>query len=125
MDDPMTLPFEAFWSWLVNHPNCILRAGTPETVLYDDEDLHWTFASEGATTLVVQLVRGKRLAGELWLEPEQVTYVQGYSSDREGEWVFECILENEKEPVATYFFVLTHGYDEGEEEEGFAGARVH
>ena len=29
MDDPTTLPFESFWTWLSSHPNCILRAGTP------------------------------------------------------------------------------------------------
>ena len=36
MEPPFTLPFEKFWNWLVTHPNCILRAGTPEAVLYDD-----------------------------------------------------------------------------------------
>src|ERR671935_111677 len=29
-----TLSFGAFWTWLQAHPNCILRAGTPEVVLY-------------------------------------------------------------------------------------------
>jgi len=122
MDEPLTLPFEQFWGWLVTHPNCILRAGTPESVLYDDEDLHWHFASEAGAALLVQLVRGKRLTGELLVEPDQISYVQGYTGDREGEFVFECVLENESEQVASYFFVLTHGY---ETEGAFTPARVH
>lgn len=124
MDDPLTLPFEQFWSWLVTHPNCILRAGTPESVLYDDEDLHWHFATETreGPILLVQLVRGKRLTGELLVEPEPISYVHGYSGDREGEFVFECVQENETEQVAAYFFVLTHGY---EPEGDFTPARVH
>lgn len=122
MDEPLTLPFEQFWGWLVTHPNCILRAGTPESVLYDDEDLHWHFATEAGTTLLIQVVRGKRLTGELLVEPEQVSYVQGYTGDREGEYVFECVLDNESEQVVAYFFVLTHGF---ETEEDFTPARVH
>ncbi len=109
MDPPFTLPFETFWNWVVTHPNCILRAGTPEAVLYDDDDLHWHFASEGETTLLVQVLRGKRLIGELLMEPEPVTYVQGVQGQREGEHVFELIVESEKDRVVAYFFVLAHG----------------
>ncbi len=124
MDPPFTLPFETFWNWVVTHPNCILRAGTPEAVLYDDDDLHWHFAGEGATTLLVQVLRGKRLIGELLMEPEQVTYVQGVQGQREEEHVFELIVESEKDRVVAYFFVLAHGY-ESEEEESFSPGRVH
>jgi hypothetical protein len=42
-----TFSFETFWQWLMRHPNCILRAGSPDAVLYDDEDLHWHFAADG------------------------------------------------------------------------------
>ncbi|MGB6366978.1 MAG: hypothetical protein WBG93_09130, partial [Thermoanaerobaculia bacterium] len=62
-DATPTLSLEAFWSWLLTHPNCIVRAGTREAVIYDDEDLHWHLANEGPETLLVQLVRGKRLVG--------------------------------------------------------------
>lgn len=116
-DDALTLPFETFWSWLVTHPNCVLRAGTPESVLYDDEDLHWHFAveapaaGEGGNLLLVQVIRGKRLLGELFLEPEQVSYVEGSAGDREDEYLFELITESEDDRIASYFFVLTHGYD--------------
>jgi hypothetical protein len=111
MDEPLTLAFEPFWSWLATHPNCILRAGTPEAVLYDDDDLHWHFASEEAGTHVVQVLRGKHLLGELLVEPEQVSYVQGSAGDEEGEFVFELVAENESDQVASWFFVLSHGYE--------------
>ena len=107
-----TLSFQDFWSWLVGHPNCILRAGTAKTTIYDDDDLHWHFASEGPETMVVQLIRGKRLMGELLVQPEIVSYVQGYDGDHDEEFVFELIAENEQERSSAYFFVLSHGYDD-------------
>lgn len=124
MDEPLTLPFETFWSWLVTHPNCVLRAGTPEAILYDDQDLHWHFAAENDQTLLVQVIRGKRLMGELLLEPEHVAYVEGAAGEREDEYVFELVTETESDRVASYFFVLTHGYD-GEQTEPHTPSRVH
>ena len=122
MDPHATLSFHRFWDWLVAHPNCILRAGTPEAVLYDDEDLHWHFASEGPETLLVQVLRGKRLIGELVVLPDQVTYVQALPGDQEGEFVFELVAEGENDRIAAFFFVLAHGL---ETEEEFTPARVH
>jgi hypothetical protein len=122
MDDQPALPFEAFWSWLMGHPNCIVRAGTPEAVLYDDEDLHWHFAREEPGTLVVQVLRGKLLVGELLLAPDQIAYVQGATGELEHEFVFELITETEHERFVSYFFVLIHGYDEEGE---FTPSRVH
>jgi len=122
MEPPFTIPFDQFWSWLMGHPNCILRAGTPEAVLYDDEDLHWHFASEPPQTLLVQVLRGKRLLGELLLEPEQITYVQAVPSEVEEEYVFELISESANERFASYFFVLVHAY---EDEAAFSPGRIH
>ena len=124
MDPPFTLPFDAFWNWLIIHPNCILRAGTPEAVLYDDDDLHWHFTSEEAATLLVQVLRGKRLIGELMVDPEQVTYVQGVAGQHEDEHVFELIEETETDRIAAYFFVLVHGYED-EDQLSFTPGRVH
>src|SRR5690349_633233 len=105
-----TLSFDAFWSWLQAHPNCIIRAGTPETVLYDEENLHWHFTVEGSDTQVVQLVRGKGLVGEMLVTPGDIAYVQGVAGD-EDEYVFELISETETDRVAAYYFVLSHAYD--------------
>lgn len=115
-----TLPFPEFWKWLQAHPNCILRAGTSEAVLYDDEDLHWHLAGDGNEPRAVQLVRGKRLMGELLLEPERVTYVEGTPGEGE-EFVFELISETPHERTSPYFFVLSHGYEDAEK----AASPVH
>jgi hypothetical protein len=111
MVDPLvTLPFDTFWSWLLLHPNCILRAGTTDAVLFDDEDLHWHFAADGAL-LFVQVIRGKRLLGEIVVETERIAFVQALGEEREGEFLFELTSESESERSAAYFFVLSHGYD--------------
>lgn len=103
--------FEVFWRWLVNHPNCILRAGTPEAAIYDDDDLHWHFAQDEREGLyLVQVLRGKRVFAELWLEPEQVSYVQQTTGDSDEEFIFELISETERERFAAYVFVLSHGF---------------
>jgi hypothetical protein len=117
-----TLPFETFWNWLMSHPNCIVRGGTPECALYDDEELHWHFAAEGEETLLVQVLRGKRLLGEIFLSPEEVAYVQMSAGDTEGEHQFELIAETESDRTVAYFFVLSHGY---EEQEGVTPGHVH
>ena len=41
-----TLTFPKFWTWLQGHVNCIVRAGTPEVVLFDHDDFHWTLLAE-------------------------------------------------------------------------------
>ncbi|MDX1502523.1 MAG: hypothetical protein R3325_09170 [Thermoanaerobaculia bacterium] len=108
-----TLTFDVFWNWLLLHPNCIVRAGTGDAVLYDDEDLHWHFAADGAT-LYVQIIRGKRLMGELILDSERIAYVQELGEEREGEWAFELIAETDTDRVALYYFILSHGFEEEE-----------
>lgn len=103
--------FEVFWRWLITHPNCILRAGTPEVAIYDDEDLHWHFAEDPQEGMyLVQVLRGKRPVAELWVVPEQVSYVQGTTGENEEEFVFELISETERERFAAYVFVLSHGF---------------
>lgn len=110
MNVPNTLPFDAFWAWLAQHPNCIVRAGTPEAILYDDESLHWQFFAENDSTLLIQAVRGKRLAGEFLIEPEMISYVEMHEGDQEGEFVFDLISENENERLVSYYLVMAHGY---------------
>lgn len=122
MDPPFTLLFDQFWQWLAAHPNCILRAGTPEAVLYDDEDLHWHFVAYQGGTVGVQLLRGKRFFGELFVDPEVVSYVQAMPGEVEEEHVFDLISETETDRTATYFFVMAHGY---EDETPVPPGRVH
>lgn len=117
-----TLPLDKFWAWLMHHPNCILRAGTSVSVLYDDEDFYWHLTSEGPEALLVQIVRGKRLVAELLINPTQVCFVQEMPGETEGEFVFELISETDSGTVPLYFFVLSHGW---EEEPTPSARRVH
>lgn len=124
MQPPYTLPFDVFWQWIGTHPNCILRAGTPESIIYDDDDLHWTFVGYENGALGVQVLRGKRFMGEIFIAAEEITYVQGVLGEVEGEFIFELIAESETNRTALYFFVLTHGYDEEDDVPPVSG-RVH
>jgi hypothetical protein len=108
-----TIPFDKFWTWLQAHANCILRAGTPEVVLFDHEDYHWHLAAEDDATLLVQLVRGKELVGEMVLLPGDVAYVQVMDGESD-EVSFELITETESAREALYHFVMSHAYDETE-----------
>ena len=117
-----TLSFDVFWHWIQGHPNCIIRAGTPDVVLYDDDDLHWHFSAEGPDTHLVQLQRGKKLMGEILVVPGDVAYVQGAAGE-EDEYVFELISETQAERAAAYHVVLSHGYDAQERQT--PGRAVH
>ncbi|HTR55286.1 MAG TPA: hypothetical protein VMJ10_31615 [Kofleriaceae bacterium] len=109
-----TLTFDKFWKWLTGHANCIVRAGTPEVVLVDHDDFHWTLLAEDDHTLVVQLGRAKDLVGEILVFPQDIAYVQVEPTDSEGEWLFECVVENEKAREIAYHFVMAHEYEDGE-----------
>jgi hypothetical protein len=122
VEDNVTLSFPEFWAWLINHPNCVLRAGSPEAVLYDEEELHWHFTAEGPEMFVVQLLRGKRLLGELLVAPEQISFVNGTEGDREGEFLFELVQETEDDRFVAYFFIMAHGLDH---ESQSSTSRVH
>jgi hypothetical protein len=109
-----TLAFETFWRWLNAHVNCILRAGTPEAVLFDHEDFHWTVTDEDEHTKVVQVARGKELVGELVVFPAEITYVQAEPAETEGEFLFECVVEGENAREVAYHFVMAHEYETAE-----------
>ena len=121
MNAMTTLDFESFWKWLITHPNCILRAGTPESVLYDDEDLHWHFAQENDGTLLVQTLRGKRLLAEFFLDGARIAYVQEVPDEDSDEHTFELVSEIGSDTYSTYFFVVTHGM----EDEPSSAGRIH
>ncbi len=121
MDAPFALQFDTFWNWISGHPNCVIRGGSLDAVLYDEEELHWYFTDEADGVKLVQVLRGKRLIGEIFVDPERIDYVQAVPSQVEGEHMFELIAETEGELIAVYFFALVHGY----EEERKAPGRVH
>ena len=106
-----TLPFDKFWQWLSAHPNCIVRAGTPEVILFDHDDFHWHLAVEDDLVCIVQLARGKELVGEMVVLAADIAYVQCEMTEHE-EFICECIVEGEAAREAVYHFVMAHGYDE-------------
>jgi len=122
MEPLYTLSLETFWSWIVLHPNCILRAGTPETIIYDDDDLHWYLGPESQDTLLVQVLRGKRPIAEIFVDTKQVAHVQALPGENQGEHLFELVSTSGGEPFSPWFFVMTHGY---EEEVTSEASRVH
>lgn len=117
-----TLSLDSFWSWLIEHPNCLVRVGSADAVLCDDEDFHWWLGADGAV-LVVQVIRGKRLVGEIVVDPERVSYVEDRGEQEEGEHLFELVAEDANEHFAIYYFALTHGLEV--EQEGVHKGAVH
>lgn len=113
MSAPRTLSFEEFWKWVIGHNDCIQRAGTIDAIIYDDEDFHWHFADYGDLH-GVQVIRGKTIVAEFFVEPNRVAYVQVLPSKDADEWIFELIEETEREPYTVYVFVMAHDYEEDE-----------
>ena len=117
-----TLAFDAFWRWLRQHANCILRAGTVDTYLYDQDAFHWQLEEDEERNPVVQLVWAKQLVAELVLDVRDVLYVEATPDDagEPGHFVFELMGGAKEEPYAVYHFVVAHAF----EEEGGHGDRL-
>ncbi|MFC6632221.1 hypothetical protein [Microbulbifer taiwanensis] len=118
-----SISFKEFWPWLTEHPNCIVRAGTADSVIYDDDDYFWRFTEEDVRTLLVQVMRGKRPVAEMFIEPEHVTSVQ-ITPGEKGEFNFDLVTEMQGQPQVIYYFVLTHAFEEVERNDGGHG-RLH
>ncbi len=116
----LQLSLKDFWAWLLRHPNCILRAGTPEVMVHDHEDFHWILWKDESDTRNVQIFRGKRPVAEFFVIEETVDFVRGFAGEVEGEFIFELIVMKGAESFVSYFFVMSHGLDEME-----ADDRVH
>ncbi len=110
-----TLTVDQFWRWLRMHPNCIVRAGTYDCFLYDQEAFHWHLEEDADRNPLVQLIAGKQLIGELALDVRELLFVKT-SPDPEnpqsGQYLFELMGGPQGEPFAVYHFVLTHGFEE-------------
>lgn len=115
------LTFDAFWRWLQEHRNCVLRVGSADVMLMDNELTHWDFFDEDDGRAVVQAILGKALIGELIIERSDVLFVQT-SPDLEQPasqaWNFELIGGSRDENYPLFSFLLSHGM------EGAAGHQV-
>jgi hypothetical protein len=108
------LTFDAFWRWLSDHRNCVLRVGAQDTVLFDHELAHWEFFEEPENRAVVQLIVGKSLVGEFVIERSDILFVQvqpDVEDPSRGAFVFECIGGARDENYPLYQFLLSHGMD--------------
>ncbi|HSB18451.1 MAG TPA: hypothetical protein VLD85_00425 [Anaeromyxobacteraceae bacterium] len=116
-----TLPFDRFWRWLKLHANCIVRAGTSDSWLHDQEAFHWHLEEDEERNPVVQLVWGKLLVAELVLDVRDALFVQATpAADGEpGQFLFE-VVGGQGEPYPVYHFLVAHGL---EEEEGRPGLK--
>ncbi len=119
------MDLDSFWNWLVLHPNCVIRAGSVDTLLCDDEDFHWHFVAESGNLLIVQMIYGKRLVGELLIDRERVAYVQSSQGEHDNEHVFELISETERERISAWVFIMSHGVEDEAEAEEPAHAMPH
>lgn len=108
------LTFEAFWRWLQDHRNCLLRVGSPDVVLMDHELIHWDFFEEDDGTAVVQAILGKSLVGEVLIPRQDVLFVQS-SPDLEQPgsqaWNFECIGGTREDSYPVFTFLVSHGME--------------
>ena len=108
------LTFEAFWRWLQDHRNCLLRVGSTDVVLMDHELVHWDFFEEDDGSAVVQAIVGKSLVGEAIIERTDILFVQA-SPDLESPgsqaWNFECIGGSQTESYPIWSFLMTHGME--------------
>lgn len=108
------LTFDAFWRWLMDHRNCLVRAGSGDVMLMDHELLHWDFFDEDGGRAVCQLIFGKGLVGEVVIERSEVLFVQAspdVENPQSGHWLFECIGGPREDSYPLYAFVLSHGME--------------
>ncbi|HUK65554.1 MAG TPA: hypothetical protein VLV17_01915 [Anaeromyxobacteraceae bacterium] len=109
-----TLAFDRFWRWLKRHPNCILRAGTVDAVLHDQEAFHWHLEEDADRSPLVQVISGKQLVAEVVLDVRDVLYVEATPEEggEPGQYLFEVVGGSREEPYAVYHFLLAHGFEE-------------
>lgn len=108
------IPFDEFWTWLKQHPNCILRAGNADCFLYDHDSFHWQIEEDADRNPNVLLLFGKTVVGEIVLDTRDVLFVQAVpdkESEEPGQFVFEVIGGSREEPFALYHFLMSHGVE--------------
>lgn len=109
------LTFERFWRWLLDHPNCVIRAGSDDCTLIDHDDFHWDFLEEEDGTVIVQLVKGKGLVAELIISRRDVLFVQAsvdVESATQGYWLFELIGGPKEDSYTVAHVLMSHGMEQ-------------
>jgi hypothetical protein len=104
------LAVEQFWHWLAMHYNCILRAGSDDCVIYDQNYLHWHLLEDEDGLWVVQIIRGKEVITELVIDRTQVLYVE-VAEQEEEQVLFELMGSVDGEVRCFYHFLMAHGVE--------------
>ncbi len=117
-----TLTFTNFWAWLQEHSNCILAAGWAGAALFDHDDFHWSFLEEEDKQMVLQLVKGKTLVGELVFDARAINEVEVQpdpeGADR-GQYLAEFLSPPSAGREALGYIVLSHGVDQAKGHQEF------
>lgn len=108
-----SLSLQEFWRWLGFHFNCILRAGGPGFLVYDQPDLHWHLVTDPDGLLVVQLIKGKDTLAEFYVNPTEILYVTSTPGEEE-QALFELHGDPEEGELPLYHFLLAHPYEDEE-----------
>jgi len=109
------LTFDRFWRWLMDHPNCVVRVGSDDCALIDHDDFHWDFLEEEEGNVIIQLVKGKALVGELIVQRRDVLFVQAsldVESAAQGYWLFELIGGPKEETFTVAHVLVSHGMEQ-------------
>ena len=112
-----TMTFDEFWEFLQGHFNCVLRAGTHDMAVFDDDSVHWRFLNFETDSFLIQVGRGKLAVAEFVVHPSRVTYVQVSELGPE-EFLYELVYDDDGMIEVVYFFVLTHDFDADEGQRG-------
>lgn len=111
------LTFDAFWRWLSEHRNCVVRCGVGDVMFFDHELAHWDFFDEADGRAVAQVILGKTLLAELVLERSDILFVQAspdHEDPQRGHWLFECIGGPREDSYPLYSFVVSHGMEQAQ-----------
>ena len=110
-----TLTFEKFWRWVLEHPNCILRASAYDATLFDGPDFHWELYDEEDGRAVVQLLKGKTMVGEILIDRQELLHVSASPDVDEGHkgcWLFELVGGTRAEHFPVAHFLVSHGMEQ-------------
>lgn len=108
------LTFDAFWRWLLDHRNCVLRVSAGEMSILDHDLIHWDFFDEDDGRAVCQASIGKTLVGEVVITRTEILFVQSspdVETPNSGAWNFECIGGPREETYPHFTFAMAHGLD--------------
>ena len=117
IDDPTSIPFGTFWSWLKRHTGCILRVGTPDIYVNDHELFHWMVDEDADNNPSIFLFFGKALISEVLMEARDVHKFVHVFPAKDPENPEHCLFQilggaEDEEPYPMVQLLMDHGIEE-------------